>query len=137
MSIFERYLTLWVALCIVAGIALGHVLPGVFQAIGALEIAKVNLPVAVLIWLMIIPMLLKIDFAALGQVARALARHRRDAVHQLGGQAVLDGGCSAGSSSASCSGPICPPTRSTRYIAGLIILAAAPCTAMVFVWSQL
>ena len=70
MSTFERYLTLWVALCIVVGVALGHVMPGVFQAIGAAEIAKVNLPVAVLIWLMIVPMLLKIDFAALGEVGR-------------------------------------------------------------------
>ena len=68
MSTFERYLTVWVALCIVVGIALGHVIPGVFQAIGAAEIAKVNLPVAALIWLMIIPMLVRIDFAALGQV---------------------------------------------------------------------
>lgn len=70
MSTFERYLTLWVALCIVAGVALGHVAPGVFQAIAAAEIANVNLPVAVLIWLMVIPMLLKIDFAALGEVGR-------------------------------------------------------------------
>ena len=68
MSTFERYLTVWVALCIVAGIALGHVMPGVFQAIGSAEIAKVNLPVAALIWLMIVPMLVKIDFAALGRV---------------------------------------------------------------------
>src|SRR5476649_960361 len=68
MSTFERYLTLWVALCIVAGIALGHVMPGVFQAIGSAEIAKVNLPVAALIWLMIVPMLVKIDFSALAQV---------------------------------------------------------------------
>ena len=68
MSTFERYLTLWVGLCIVVGIALGALVPGVFQAIGAAEIAKVNLPVAMLIWLMVIPMLLKIDFAALGQV---------------------------------------------------------------------
>src|SRR5512138_2135644 len=68
MSIFERYLTLWVALCIVAGVALGHVMPGFFSAVAAAEIAKVNLPVAVLIWLMIIPMLTKIDFAALGRV---------------------------------------------------------------------
>jgi len=66
MSTFERYLTVWVALCIVAGIALGHFFPAVFHAIGAAEIAKVNLPVALLIWLMIIPMLVKIDFAALG-----------------------------------------------------------------------
>ena len=70
MSTFERYLTLWVALCIVVGIALGHLLPGVFQAIGGAEIASVNLPMAVLIWLMVIPMLLKIDFAALGAVGR-------------------------------------------------------------------
>ena len=84
MSIFERYLTIWVALCIVAGIALGHVMPGVFHAIGAAEVANVNLPVAVLIWLMIIPMLLKIDFAALGQVGAPLARHRRDACSSTG-----------------------------------------------------
>ena len=70
MSTFERYLTLWVALCMVAGVALGYVMPEVFHLIGAAEIAKVNLPVAVLIWLMVIPMLLKIDFAALGQVGR-------------------------------------------------------------------
>src|SRR6056297_2965124 len=69
MSVFERYLTLWVVLCIVAGIALGHSLPGFFQFVSAAEVAKVNLPVAVLIWLMIIPMLVKIDFTALGQVA--------------------------------------------------------------------
>jgi arsenite transporter len=68
MSTFERYLTLWVALCIVAGIALGHLLPGAFHAIGVAEIARVNLPVAALIWLMIVPMLIKIDFAALGRV---------------------------------------------------------------------
>jgi ACR3 family arsenite efflux pump ArsB len=68
MSIFERYLTLWVALCIVAGVALGHLMPGFFEAVAAAEVAKVNLPVAVLIWLMIVPMLLKIDFGALGEV---------------------------------------------------------------------
>ena len=68
MSVFERYLTVWVFLCILVGIALGHLMPSVFQTIGAAEIAKVNIPVAVLIWLMVIPMLLKIDFAALGEV---------------------------------------------------------------------
>ena len=68
MGFFERYLTLWVALCIVAGIALGHLLPDTFQAIGGLEVAQVNMPVAILIWLMIIPMLLKVDFGALNQV---------------------------------------------------------------------
>jgi ACR3 family arsenite transporter len=67
-SIFERYLTVWVALCIIAGVALGHLMPGAFHAIGAAEVAKVNLPVAVLIWLMVVPMLIKIDFAALGDV---------------------------------------------------------------------
>ena len=113
MSTFERYLTLWVALCIVAGIALGHVCRASSTPIGAAEVAKVNLPVAVLIWLMIIPMLLKIDFAALGQVARALARHRRDAVRQLGGEAVLDGAARLALHRLRCSGPTCPPTRST------------------------
>src|SRR3546814_5401367 len=68
MNTFERWLTLWVALCIIVGIALGHWLPGVFQLVAAAEVARVNLPVAVLVWLMIIPMLLKIDFAALGEV---------------------------------------------------------------------
>lgn len=68
MSVFERYLTIWVALCILVGIALGHVFPGLFQTFGAMEIAKVNLPVAALIWLMIVPMLIKIDFASLGKV---------------------------------------------------------------------
>ena len=68
MGLFERYLTLWVALCIVAGVALGHVMPGLFGAVATAEIARVNLPVAVLIWLMIVPMLLKIDFGSLGQV---------------------------------------------------------------------
>ena len=70
MSLFERYLTLWVALCIVAGVALGHVFPGLFHAIGGAELVHVNLPVAVLIWLMIIPMLLKVDFGAIGKVGR-------------------------------------------------------------------
>ena len=91
MGLFERYLTLWVALCIIAGIALGQAVPAVFHAIGAATVAEVNLPVAVLVWLMIIPMLLKIDLAALGQVSRALARHRRDGRRQLAGEAFLDG----------------------------------------------
>ena len=70
MSVFERYLTIWVALCIVVGVTLGHIMPGVFHAIGAAEVAKVNLPVALLIWLMVIPMLLKIDFASLRRVGQ-------------------------------------------------------------------
>lgn len=136
MSTFERYLTLWVALCIVVGVALGHVMPGVFQAIGAAEIAKVNLPVAVLIWLMVIPMLLKIDFAALGQVGR----------HWRGIGVTLFINWAVKPFSMAALGwffiawlfrPWLPAEQINSYIAGLIILAAAPCTAMVFVWSNL
>ncbi len=136
MSVFERYLTLWVALCIVAGIGLGHVMPGAFQAIGALEIAKVNLPVAGLIWLMVIPMLLKIDFAALGDVGR----------HWRGIGVTLFINWAVKPFSMAALGwlfigwlfqPSLPADQIDSYIAGLIILAAAPCTAMVFVWSNL
>lgn len=136
MSTFERYLTLWVALCIVVGIALGHWFPGVFQAVGALEIAKVNLPVAVLIWLMVIPMLLKIDFAALGEVGR----------HWRGIGVTLFINWAIKPFSMALLGwlfigwlfrPHLPADQIDSYIAGLIILAAAPCTAMVFVWSNL
>ena len=136
MSTFERYLTLWVALCIVVGIALGHFLPGAFHAIGAMEIAKVNLPVAVLIWLMVIPMLLKIDFAALGEVGR----------HWRGIGVTLFITWAVKPFSMALLGwlfigwlfrPYLPAEQIASYIAGLIILAAAPCTAMVFVWSNL
>lgn len=136
MSTFERYLTLWVALCIVVGIALGHLLPGVFHAIGGAEIAKVNIPVAVLIWLMIIPMLLKIDFAAMGEVGR----------HWRGiGVTLFINWAVKPFSMALLSWlfigwlfrPYLPAGQIDSYIAGLIILAAAPCTAMVFVWSNL
>ncbi|MEW9615486.1 ACR3 family arsenite efflux transporter [Shinella sp. S4-D37] len=136
MSTFERYLTLWVALCIVVGIALGHFLPGEFHAIGAMEIAKVNLPVAVLIWLMVIPMLLKIDFAALGEVGR----------HWRGIGVTLFINWAVKPFSMALLGwlfigwlfrPYLPADQIDSYIAGLIILAAAPCTAMVFVWSNL
>jgi len=136
MTLFERYLTLWVALCIVAGIALGHFLPGAFQTIGAAEIANVNLPVAVLIWLMIIPMLLKIDFAALGQVGR----------HWRGISVTLFVNWAIKPFSMALLGwlfigwlfrPYLPADQIDSYIAGLILLAAAPCTAMVFVWSNL
>ena len=136
MSTFERYLTLWVALCIAVGIALGHFLPGAFQAIGAMEIAKVNLPVAVLIWLMVIPMLLKIDFAALGEVGR----------HWRGIGVTLFINWAVKPFSMALLGwlfigwlfrPYLPADQVDSYIAGLIILAAAPCTAMVFVWSNL
>ncbi|MDP1732536.1 MAG: ACR3 family arsenite efflux transporter [Devosia sp.] len=136
MSIFERFLTLWVALCIVAGIAAGHFLPGLFQAIAALEIARVNLPVAALIWLMIIPMLVRIDFAAL----RDVGKHWRGiGVTLLVNWAVkpfsmaLLGWLFIGHLFR----PYLPTDQIDSYIAGLIILAAAPCTAMVFVWSSL
>ncbi len=136
MSTFERYLTVWVGLCIIAGIALGHLFPPLFHAIGALEIAKVNLPVAVLIWLMIVPMLLKIDFAALAEVGR---HWRGIGVTLLVNWAVkpfsmaLLGWLFVGSLFR----PYLPAEQIDSYIAGLIILAAAPCTAMVFVWSNL
>jgi ACR3 family arsenite transporter len=136
MNTFERYLTIWVGLCIVVGVGLGHALPGLFQAIGGMEIAKVNLPVAVLIWLMIIPMLLKIDFAALRQVSR----------HWRGIGVTLFINWAVKPFSMALLGwlfigwlfrPFLPATQIDSYIAGLIILAAAPCTAMVFVWSNL
>jgi len=136
MSTFERYLTLWVALCIVAGIALGHFMPGMFAAVAAADIAKVNLPVAALIWLMIIPMLLKIDFAALGQVRE---HWRGVGVTLFINWAVkpfsmaLLGAFFIGHLFA----PLLPADQIQSYIAGLILLAAAPCTAMVFVWSNL
>jgi ACR3 family arsenite transporter len=136
MTTFERFLTLWVALCIVAGIALGHLTPTVFQAIGAAEIAQVNLPVAVLIWLMIIPMLVKIDFAALGSVKE----------HWRGIAVTLSINWMVKPFSMAALGwlfigylfrPYLPAEQIHSYIAGLILLAAAPCTAMVFVWSHL
>ena len=136
MSTFERYLTVWVALCIVAGIVLGHAVPGIFQAIGSAEIAKVNLPVAALIWLMIIPMLIKIDFAALGKV--------REHWRGIGVTLFINWAVKPFSMAAlgwlfigTLFRPYLPADQINSYIAGLIILAAAPCTAMVFVWSNL
>ncbi|MDU6726204.1 MAG: ACR3 family arsenite efflux transporter [Bradyrhizobium sp.] len=136
MTVFERYLTIWVLLCIVAGIGFGHLMPDVFAAVAAAEIARVNLPVAALIWLMIIPMLLKIDFAALGGVK---AQWRGIGVTLLVNWAIkpfsmaLLGSVFIGHVFA----PMLPPGQLSSYIAGLILLAAAPCTAMVFVWSNL
>lgn len=136
MSTFERYLTIWVALCIVAGVALGHFMPDVFQVIGGFEVARVNIPVAVLIWLMIIPMLVKIDFAALGEVRE----------HWRGIGVTLFINWAVKPFSMAALGllfigylfrPYLPAEQIDSYIAGLIILAAAPCTAMVFVWSNL
>ncbi len=136
MSRFERYLTLWVALCILAGIGLGQVVPGLFQAIGAAEIAQVNLPVALLIWLMIIPMLMKIDFAALRQVG---AHWRGIGVTLFINWAVKPFSMAALGwlFIAVLFRPYLPADQIDSYIAGLILLAAAPCTAMVFVWSHL
>lgn len=136
MSTFERYLTIWVFLCIVVGVALGHLMPGVFQAIGAAEMAKVNLPVAILIWLMIIPMLIKIDFRSLAQVS----------TYWRGIGVTLFINWAVKPFSMALLGwlfigwlfrPYLPADQINSYIAGLIILAAAPCTAMVFVWSNL
>ena len=136
MSTFERYLTIWVFLCIAIGVALGHLMPGVFQVIGGAEIAKVNIPVATLIWLMIIPMLLKIDFRSLTQVG---SYWRGIGVTLIINWAIkpfsmaLLGWLFVGWLFR----PYLPADQIDSYIAGLIILAAAPCTAMVFVWSNL
>ena len=136
MSVFERYLTVWVFLCIVVGIALGQALPGPFQAVGRVEIARVNLPVGLLIWVMIIPMLLKVDFSALHQVKQ----------HWRGIGVTLFVNWAVKPFSMALLGSIfirhvfaayLPAGQADSYIAGLILLAAAPCTAMVFVWSRL
>jgi arsenite transporter len=136
LGLFERYLTLWVALCIVAGIALGHWFSAPFQAIGRAEVAQVNLPVALLIWLMIVPMLLKIDVGALHQVKE----------HWRGIGVTLFINWAVKPFSMALLGWLfigwlfrqwLPADQIDSYIAGLIILAAAPCTAMVFVWSNL
>jgi ACR3 family arsenite transporter len=136
LGVFERYLTIWVALCIVVGIVLGHWLPAPFHALGRLEVARVNLPVAVLIWLMIIPMLMKIDFAALAQV--------REHWRGMGVTLFINWGVKPFSMALLAwlfigwlFRPYLPAEQIDSYIAGLIILAAAPCTAMVFVWSNL
>jgi ACR3 family arsenite transporter len=136
MSVFERYLTLWVALCIVAGIVLGQTMPAIFHAIGAATVAEVNLPVAVLVWLMIIPMLLKIDLAAIGQVKE----HWRGIAVTVGINWLVKPFSMALLGWIFISHlfrPYLPADQIDGYIAGLILLAAAPCTAMVFVWSNL
>ena len=136
MSLFERYLSVWVALCIFLGVALGQYWPGVFQAIGGAEVARVNLPVAVLVWLMIIPMLVKVDFGALPRVKE----HWRG----MGVTLFINWGVKPFSMAAlawwfigDVFAPLLPADQIDSYIAGLIVLAAAPCTAMVFVWSNL
>lgn len=136
IGFFERYLTVWVALCIIAGVLLGRTMPDVFQGIAALEVAQVNLPVGLLIWVMIIPMLIKIDFAAMGQVAS----------HWRGIGVTLFVNWLVKPFSMALLAWIfirhlfaswLPADQLDSYVAGLILLAAAPCTAMVFVWSQL
>jgi ACR3 family arsenite transporter len=136
MNFFERYLTAWVALCIVVGIALGQWQPELFQAIGQLEYAQVNLPVGLLIWVMIIPMLVKVDFGALHEVRQ----------HIKGIGVTLFVNWFVKPFSMALLGwffirylfaPLLPADQIDSYIAGLILLAAAPCTAMVFVWSRL
>ncbi len=136
MSIFERYLTLWVTLCIVTGIALGQVAPEFFQTVGSLEVAQVNFPVGLLIWVMIIPMLARVDFGALNQVRQ----------HARGIGVTLFVNWLVKPFSMALLGwifirqifaPYLPADQIDSYIAGLILLAAAPCTAMVFVWSRL
>jgi ACR3 family arsenite transporter len=136
MTVFERYLTLWVFLCIVLGIALGQFFPGVFQTIGAMEVAQVNLPVGLLIWVMVIPMLVKVDFGALHEVRQ----------HVRGIGVTLFVNWLVKPFSMAFLGwlfirhwfaPFLPADQLDSYIAGLILLAAAPCTAMVFVWSRL
>ena len=136
MSVFERYLTVWVFLCIVAGITLGQLLPGVFQAIGRIEFAQVNLPVGLLIWVMIIPMLIKVDFGALHEV--------RQHLRGIGVTLFINWLVKPFSMAflgwlflRQIFAPYLPADQIDSYIAGLILLAAAPCTAMVFVWSRL
>ena len=136
MSAFERYLTVWVFLCIVVGIGLGQLWPGAFQAIGRMEVAQVNLPVGVLIWVMVIPMLMKVDFAALGEV--------RQHMRGIGVTLVVNWLVKPFSMAflgwlfiRQWFAPWLPADQIDSYIAGLILLAAAPCTAMVFVWSRL
>jgi ACR3 family arsenite transporter len=136
LSVFERYLTIWVFLCILSGIALGRYLPGVFQAIGRLQVAQVNLPVGLLIWVMIIPMLVKVDFRALHEV--------RQHVRGIGVTLFVNWLVKPFSMAflawlfiRHLFSALLPASQLDSYVAGLILLAAAPCTAMVFVWSRL
>ena len=136
MGFFERWLTLWVFLCIAVGIGLGQILPTAFHFLGSLEVARVNLPVGILIWVMIIPMLMKIDFGALHEVR----------AHARGIGVTLFVNWAVKPFSMALLGwifvrqvfaPYLPADQLDSYVAGLILLAAAPCTAMVFVWSHL
>ncbi|WP_414449828.1 ACR3 family arsenite efflux transporter [Burkholderia sp. 22PA0099] len=136
IGFFERYLSVWVALCIVAGILLGQWLPGVFQTIGRIEYARINLPVGVLIWVMIVPMLIKVDFGSLHEV--------RQHLKGIGVTLVVNWLVKPFTMAflawlfiKHLFAPMLPAVQLDSYVAGLILLAAAPCTAMVFVWSRL
>ncbi len=136
LSGFERTLSLWVALCIAVGIGLGQLLPGLFQSIGRMQLAEVNLPVGVLIWVMIIPMLVKVDFGALHEL--------RQHVRGIGVTLFVNWLVKPFSMALLAwlfirhwFAPLLPAAQIDSYVAGLILLAAAPCTAMVFVWSRL
>jgi ACR3 family arsenite transporter len=136
MSFFERYLTVWVFLCIVAGIALGQFMPAPFHVLGKMEVARVNVPVGLLIWVMIIPMLVKVDFGALHEV--------RQHVRGIGVTLLVNWLVKPFSMAflawlfvRNLFAPLLPTDQLGSYLAGLILLAAAPCTAMVFVWSRL
>jgi ACR3 family arsenite transporter len=136
MSVFERYLSVWVLICIVAGIAAGQAAPGVFHALGKIEVAQVNLPVGLLIWVMIIPMLVKVDFGALHEI--------RQHVRGIGVTLFVNWLVKPFSMTflgwlfiRHVFAPLLPANQLDSYVAGLILLAAAPCTAMVFVWSKL
>jgi ACR3 family arsenite transporter len=136
MTIFERYLSVWVGICIVLGITIGQLFPSAIQSIGAMGVANVNLPVGLLIWVMIIPMLVRIDFGALREIRQ----------HMRGIAVTLFVNWLVKPFSMAFLGwlfirhwfaPLLPAEQIDSYIAGLILLAAAPCTAMVFVWSRL
>ena len=136
MSVFERYLTAWVAICIALGVALGKLFPGVAEAVGRMQVARVNLPVGVLIWVMIVPMLMKVDFGALHEV--------RKHVRGIGVTLFVNWLVKPFTMAflawlfiRQLFAGWLPPAQLDSYIAGLILLAAAPCTAMVFVWSRL
>lgn len=136
IGVFEKWLSLWVALCIAAGVVLGNLLPGAFEALAALEVARVNLVVAVLIWAMVYPMMVNVDFASLGRIADKpkglvitiavnwlIKPFTMAALGVIFFEVVF--------------ADLIAPADAQQYIAGLILLGAAPCTAMVFVWSQL
>ncbi|HEY6896033.1 MAG TPA: ACR3 family arsenite efflux transporter [Rhodocyclaceae bacterium] len=136
MNFFERYLTLWVFLCILAGLVLGQAAPAAFQAVGRMEVARVNIPVGLLIWVMIVPMLVKVDFGALHEV--------RQHIRGIGVTLFVNWLVKPFSMAflgwlfiRHLFAPMLPAEQIDSYIAGLILLAAAPCTAMVFVWSRL